>query len=160
MDSSFNTSRSGDPPRRLPAACPSCDRAFSKVLKPHRRLQTKAKLIIAIGLLASLLLIPVAGLGIWIGLSQLADAAGVHFIPFPEYVLGFSVLIVSAIPAYFMSVWALRFPKIVSLRCKRCGWVSTYVVDSAGRVVEHELEHSTSSLPDHHPAKFSSRRGP
>jgi hypothetical protein len=105
------------------------------VRRPTRRLQAKAKAIVAVGLAVSLSIAPLVLLVILTLMAGLAEALGLHGIPFGFLILGLGTLFICAIPAYFLCAWALRLPRIVRLQCSGCGWSETFFVDKAGKVI-------------------------
>lgn len=89
----------------LPGKCPSCDHTFNLRFYP-RRYQTKTILYLVVAFLV-------------------AAIAGIMFgrgIPCCGFWLVFIIVwVVTAAPA-------LRFPKVVHLKCRSCGWSHRYIV--------------------------------
>jgi len=135
MDINVDTSKATNLPGAVPSACPKCERPFSRVVKPKRRLQPKAKSLIAAGVAVSLLIAPAVYYGLLIVMAGVADALGMHRLPFGLLIRGVVTLFVSAIPAYCTSVWALGFPRTVDRNGAACGWAGTFVVGKHGKII-------------------------
>ena len=130
FDAAIDTTKASGTPGTLPKGCPSCTRAFSQVLRPPRKLQAKAKAIIALGLCLSIVW---AGL-LWLGFCLLASCFDYVIIPV-NVITGAIAIVVVAAPAYAVGSLAMRFPRIVTLSCRHCGWHQQYRVDAGGGIV-------------------------
>ena len=117
-----------DVPRTPPKACPECGRKFSQVIKPKRRLQNQAKLIIVFGACLTIVWAPVVWLSFW------AILAAIGIVIAPLFVVIIPFLII-CLPAYAAGVFALRLPCIVQLACRDCSWSRLFVVDKKGQIV-------------------------
>ena len=133
MEISVDTTKATNLPGAVPSACLGCERPFSRVLKPAKRLQAKARLIMGVGLAISFFVAVITFIAIAFVLS--GNLPFTVVIPFPRLVLGGGGMLLAALPAYGFGVWALRLPRIVYLECKSCGWSETYLVDRTGKVI-------------------------
>lgn len=128
---SIDTTKPLEVPGAPPNACPKCGRGFSHLVKPPRRLQGKAKLVIGVGIVLSM----VWGGMLWMLVRAIARAEGPVVIPI-NVITGAIALAVVAAPAYAIGVWAMRFPRVVRLACRNCGWQERYLVDAGGLIVD------------------------
>ena len=127
-----DTTKAFDVPGKPPGTCPSCDHKFSNVVKPPRRLQKKAKLMIALGLFLSIAWASV----LWIGF--LVVSSNMDYVIVPINIITGSIAVAAiAVPAYLVGIIAMRFPRIVKLQCKKCCWQKKYLVDSRGKIASH-----------------------
>ena len=92
-------------------------------------------MIIAVGFAVSFSVSPFVLAAILVVMQVAAEAAGLYAIPFGFAILGLGTVIVSSLPAYFMSRWAMRIPRVVRLRCSRCSWSDSFLVNRAGKVL-------------------------
>jgi hypothetical protein len=113
-----------------PGVCPLCGFRFSGVIRPPRRLQAKAKLLIAIGFGLTLLWALFLGVAFVLATSQ----SDFVIIPMNKFSAGVAAIVVAA-PAYLLGAWAMKPPRVVKLSCRQCDWRDTFLVDKRGQTV-------------------------
>ena len=124
LDLSINKEKVWEVAGAPPNACPKCQQAFSKVLRNPNQLQKKAKLLIALGTVLSM---------VWAGMIYLylsitaAQNGRPILIPVNKFTAPVLLVIVS-LPGFAMSYWAMTFPKVTERKCKKCGWKKRYLV--------------------------------
>jgi len=71
---------------------------------------------------------------LWIVLQLLANSMDYIIIPI-NVITGAIAIVVVSIPACALGYFAMRFPRIVRLNCRNCGWKERYLVNEAGKIV-------------------------
>jgi hypothetical protein len=117
-------------PGAPPMSCPLCARRFSNVLRPPRRWQWKAKMLLVVGLALSVVWAAL----LWLGFQYATrNQVVIYFNMYSGALAAFVV----GLPAYGLGVIAMRMARVVQLRCASCGWQERYFVNAAGKIVNN-----------------------
>ena len=112
----IDRNRATEVPGTPPKSCPNCGRQFSQLIKPKRQLQKKAKTIVAIGFVGSLLFAMLLWSMIETLIAWLLTIFDYIIIP-GFFVRTAIILVVISAPAYGAALYAMRFPRTVHLKC-------------------------------------------
>lgn len=107
---------------KLPERCPECNHAFSTLVRPKSRMQKKAIMLFLVGIgftfpwaaavIAVLSLSPVIVIPRSVGAVALMVTVGVLVVFGPGLAIG---------------QWAMRIPRVTTLKCRQCGWSDVFV---------------------------------
>ena len=110
-------------PTQLPKTCPDCGKAFSRHMRPTRKMRKKALLLFLAGVVFTMM---------WAaGLAGLAAISPILVVP--RHPIGWAIIAVIVFaPGLLIGGWAMKMPKVVRLQCTKCNWSESYVIDNRG----------------------------
>lgn len=118
-----------------PRHCPACSTELYPIarLRPRAGLSPVAKVILAIGVVASSAIF-IGGMVWGIVQRETYDGRPGHIAP-PGRVMGMLTLAPALVPGLIMGWIAYRMPKSLKLRCPKCTWRERFQIGNDGQVI-------------------------
>jgi len=105
----------------LPSSCPDCRRTFNAAHPPQRQFQTAAKLLMFIGVAASVAL----------GTFLLVKLNVVRAPRMVVVVMACPFALIVSLPALVIAHLATSMKKVVPMKCRQCGWKKQFIIKKA-----------------------------
>jgi hypothetical protein len=119
-----------------PRHCPACSTELYPIarLRPRPGLSPVAKLLLAIGVMASSAIF-IGGMAWGIVQRERYEGRIDEDRPLSGRVMGFVMLFPALVPGLIMGWIAYRVPKSLKLRCPRCTWRERFQIGNDGQVI-------------------------